>query len=1082
MDMKELVEDYLELELFDEIVKGSQLYNEKGRDILIKKRTKRTIHLIVPESGKTSKKYDVLFSMSKDEEFLNIECTCRIFDDELDCEHCAAAALSIVNNGHSAVIKNTTPAKKYSVKHKEVKTTYRSNEPEIAQIGFLFDFAETKHIRFSLQLISITEKDRKHSFVRFTSLKKQFPDHKNLLSDDQKVIFDELSNQYIRFNVLANENLQFSAFLASESTLSERQIETIQKYYHSKLKELWPFLLQQKNVFMLPRGKAFNTTNIISLQLGNSFPTLSFKVSCDDKSIQIQLIITIEGQKITEYKSYGGRSFFIDYKHKFYLFEDYAHVELLQKFGSGILKYPIKEQFEVMLKTVPLLQVNFEVEIDPKLEFERREVEPESQVMVAEYLNQFMMLIPQFVYEDTLVEYDDEPAVVVNNNQESYLIVRNKEKEKQFYETLRSFHPSFSKQLLKPFYYLPFNEVMKSRWFLKTIRTLQDQNFTVKGMENLKKFRYNTSTPSWNVKSTSVTDWFDLKITVTFGDQKVLLRDIQKAIKGDQKIVVLSDGTLGELPEEWLERFGLLMKMGEEKDGTLRVNKMHFTLINELHSLIKETDVLKELEDKKRQLENIENFQSKPLSKKITAQLRPYQLHGFQWMQALDEIGWGGCLADDMGLGKTLQVICFLQFVKEKYPGAVNLVVVPTSLIYNWESELQKFAPSLKYHIHYGANRRMEEEHLEDNDIIITSYGSMRNDIEEFQKYQFQYVVLDESQGIKNPGALVTRAAQLLRAKNRIILSGTPIQNNTFDLYAQMHFLNPGFLGNKEFFRAQFADPIDKFGSQEKAQQLRKMIYPFILRRTKEKVAPDLPDKTETILWCEMGPEQRKVYDEYKNYYRHHLLNKIDESGINKSAIYVLEGLMRLRQICDSPAMVKDEKVKTKESIKLDELSREVLENTGNRQILIFSQFTGMLKLIEEAFTQQNISHLYLDGKTPSAKRKALVDQFQGDKNIKAFLISLKAGGVGLNLTAAEYVYLVDPWWNPAVESQAIDRTHRIGQTQKVFAYKMICKDTIEEKILKLQQKKKTLSDDLISEEKSFVKKLTKEDVEFLFS
>ncbi|MEO7313783.1 MAG: C-terminal helicase domain-containing protein, partial [Ginsengibacter sp.] len=227
---------------------------------------------------------------------------------------------------------------------------------------------------------------------------------------------------------------------------------------------------------------------------------------------------------------------------------------------------------------------------------------------------------------------------------------------------------------------------------------------------------------------------------------------------------------------------------------------------------------------------------------------------------------------------------------------------------------------------------------------------------------------------------------------------------------------------------------------------------------------------------------QRKVYDDYKNYYRHHLLNKIDESGMNKSAIYVLEGLTRLRQICDSPAMVKDEKVETTESIKLDELLREVLENTGNRQILIFSQFTKMLKIIEEAFTQQNISHVYLDGKTPSAKRKALVDEFQGDQSIKAFLISLKAGGVGLNLTAAEYVYLVDPWWNPAIESQAIDRTHRIGQTQKVFAYKMICKDTIEEKILQLQQKKKALSDELISEEVSFIKKLTKDDVEFLFS
>jgi non-specific serine/threonine protein kinase len=491
---------------------------------------------------------------------------------------------------------------------------------------------------------------------------------------------------------------------------------------------------------------------------------------------------------------------------------------------------------------------------------------------------------------------------------------------------------------------------------------------------------------------------------------------------------------------------------------------------------------LKELEDKKQRLQNIDSLQAKPVSKKIKAVLRPYQIGGFHWLQALDELGWGGCLADDMGLGKTLQAISFLQFIKEKYKKSTSLVVCPTSLIYNWESEIQKFAPSLKYHIYYGMNREFSKEHLENHDIIITSYGTMRNDIEDLQHHQFHYIILDESQSIKNPEALVTKAVGLLKAKNRIILSGTPVQNNTFDLYAQMNFLNPGFLGNKEFFKTEFAIPIDKNSDSEVAEQLRKMIYPFILRRTKEKVATDLPDKTETILWCEMKKEQRAVYDEYKNYYRHQLINKIEESGMKNAAIYILEGMMRLRQICDSPVLVKDPEVTTTASIKLHELLREVSENSGTHKLLIFSQFTEMLSLVKEAFTKEGITHLYLDGKTPSAKRKELVDQFQTDSNIKAFLISLKAGGVGLNLTAADYVYLIDPWWNPAVEDQAIDRTHRIGQTQKVFAYKMICKDTVEEKILQLQQKKKSLSKELISEEKGFIKKLTKDDVEFLFS
>ncbi|HEU5365974.1 MAG TPA: DEAD/DEAH box helicase [Hanamia sp.] len=718
----------------------------------------------------------------------------------------------------------------------------------------------------------------------------------------------------------------------------------------------------------------------------------------------------------------------------------------------------------------------------PQIKFEKRQAEAVPHVFVSEYLTSFLMFRPRFLYEENEVDYDDGHEIFIQSKEGNFHIERNKEAEKEFHEMLRNLHPAFSKQLYNPFFYLPFPDVMKSNWFLKTIRKLQDENITVKGMENLKKFRYNTAIPEWEMKTKSGMDWFDLKIKVSFGKEDVPLRDLQKAINSGQKVVVLADGTFGALPEEWVQQYGMLMKMGEEQEGKLRVNKTHFTLIEQLHGLIKEEDILKELQEKKQKLLEIENIAPRPVSQKIKAQLRPYQLSGFSWMQVLDELNWGGCLADDMGLGKTLQTICFLQYLKEKNNDATNLVVCPTSLIYNWESELQKFAPELTYHIYYGSNRSFSGEHFEKYDIIITSYGTLRSDIHQFQNHRFEYVILDESQNIKNPDAMVTKAAQLLKAKNRLILSGTPVQNNTFDLYAQMHFLNPGFLGNKEFFKTEFAIPIDKNGSSEIAQQLRKLIYPFMLRRTKEQVATDLPDKTETVLWCTMNKEQRAVYEKYKNYYRHQLMNKIDEDGIGNASMYILEGLLRLRQICDSPVLIKDKDVTTSESIKLEELLREMVENTGTHKVLIFSQFTQMLQLIKEAFLEKNITHLYLDGSTPAGKRKDLVAEFQTDPEIKTFLISLKAGGVGLNLTAADYVYLIDPWWNPATEEQAIDRTHRIGQTQKVFAYKMICKDTVEEKILQLQQKKKSLSKELISEEKSFIKKLTKDDVEFLFS
>jgi non-specific serine/threonine protein kinase len=327
-------------------------------------------------------------------------------------------------------------------------------------------------------------------------------------------------------------------------------------------------------------------------------------------------------------------------------------------------------------------------------------------------------------------------------------------------------------------------------------------------------------------------------------------------------------------------------------------------------------------------------------------------------------------------------------------------------------------------------------------------------------------------------------------------LSGTPVQNNTFDLYAQMDFLNPGMLGSQDFFRMEFATPIDKNGDKEAAARLRKLVYPFILRRTKEQVAGDLPDKTEMILWCEMGAEQRKIYDSYKDHYRESILEHIAEDGVGRSSIYILEGLTKLRQICDSPALVKElggggaggpggasgPGAEAAASAKLEELIREIEENTGHHKALVFSQFTSMLELIRGALSERGIPYLYLDGSVSAEARRQSVRQFQEEEDTRVFLISLKAGGVGLTLTAADYVYLVDPWWNPAAEQQAIDRSHRIGQVKKVFAYRMICKDTVEEKILQLQEKKRQLTADLVGDESGFVKKLTQEDVAYLFS
>jgi non-specific serine/threonine protein kinase len=402
--------------------------------------------------------------------------------------------------------------------------------------------------------------------------------------------------------------------------------------------------------------------------------------------------------------------------------------------------------------------------------------------------------------------------------------------------------------------------------------------------------------------------------------------------------------------------------------------------------------------------------------------------------------------------------------------------------MYNWEAEIRKFTPELRHFIHHGPKRTHKAQDFDPYHVIITTYGTMRSDIRWLKDIVFDYIIMDESQAIKNPQSQVAKASLLLRGKNKLALSGTPVQNNTFDLFAQMNFLNPGLLGSREFFANEFATPIDKFREEDVTQQLRQLIYPFMLRRTKEQVAKDLPEKTEIVLYCEMGPEQRKIYNAYRNTYKDQIMGMIDERGIERSTFHILQGLTRLRQICDSPAILNEEERLPNHSIKNEELIREITENVGHHKALVFSQFLGMLAIIRQQLEEQSIPYVYFDGSSSATERERAIQEFQNNDDCRVFLISLKAGGVGLNLTAADYVYIVDPWWNPAVEQQAIDRTHRIGQTKNIFAYRLICKDTIEEKMLILQERKRALAADLVADDSAVMKRLTRDDIQFLLS
>lgn len=672
------------------------------------------------------------------------------------------------------------------------------------------------------------------------------------------------------------------------------------------------------------------------------------------------------------------------------------------------------------------------------------------------------ILVP--VFSNELILNDEE-----NDTKKITFQERNQSFEDNFIEEIKSLHPAFENQE-NQFYLLP-EQLFENYWMLHATEKMKNLGIKVFGANELKSFKFNINKPTISVNLKSDIDWFDLEINISFGDQKVNLKELQKAFIKKSNFVSLGDGSLGILPEDWMRKFENYFKTGDIKKNSIQISNYQFGIIDELYNEMENKPTfLEELYQKKIRLQNISEIESISIPKGIKATLRDYQQHGLNWLAFLHKNKLGGCLADDMGLGKTLQTITFLHHLKKVEKNTVpSLIIAPTSLIFNWMAEVEKFCPTLKIHPFVGISRAGNTKNFNKFDVIISTYGSLLNDIEFLKDFKFNYIILDESQAIKNPNSKRYKAVRLLNSNNRLVLTGTPIENNTFDLYAQLNFLNPGLLGNMGHFKNNFSDAIDKQKNIDTSVLLSKIISPFVLRRTKENVAKELPDKTESIIYCEMGNEQRKVYEAFKNKYRDYLLNKIDENGVEKSQMYILEGLTKLRQICNSTALINEEADYGNHSAKLEILMENIKEKTGNHKILVFSQFVKMLQIVKTRLDEEHISYEYLDGQTKNRQKN--VGNFQSNENIRVFLISLKAGGLGLNLTEADYVFIIDPWWNPAVENQAIDRCYRIGQTKNVLAYRMICKDTLEEKIVSLQQKKKAVATSIISidkEKKSF--------------
>ncbi len=609
-------------------------------------------------------------------------------------------------------------------------------------------------------------------------------------------------------------------------------------------------------------------------------------------------------------------------------------------------------------------------------------------------------------------------------------------------------------------------EKLAKEFIMKDLLQLASK-YKVVGTDKLRKYNIKAVKPKVIGNFSHSIDFLEGEIELEIEGEKFSILDVLSSYKKDSYIM-LSDGTSALINKKYIEKLERIFK-----DNNKQKVKLSFFDLPLVEELIEDKIFSEEMNRSREFFKGINNINNYAIeTPKIKAQLREYQEYGYKWLSYLMDNNLGGCLADDMGLGKTLQAIAVLTRLHEK-KGTKSLVVMPKSLVYNWESEIKKFSPKLKVGIYYGNFRNRDI--IKKNSVILTTYGTIRNDIETIKEYFFDAVILDESQNIKNVNAQTTKAIMLLNTRHRIALSGTPIENNLSELYSLFRFLNPSMFGTLEEFNNYYAIPIQRENDREAIEELKKKVYPFILRRIKKEVLKDLPDKIEKTMYIEMNPEQKKLYDERRNYYYKMVHSQIKENGIGKTQFFILQALNELRQITSCPEA---------KSVGVTSSKREVLINNiveaveNGHKVLVFTNYINSINNICEDLKKYDIKYLSMSGSTKD--RQLLVDKFQKDNKYKVFVMTLKTGGVGLNLTAADTIFIYDPWWNKTVENQAIDRAYRLGQDRTVFSYKLILKDTIEEKILQLQESKIKLLDNLISEDSATLKSLTEKDIEFI--
>lgn len=886
----------------------------------------------------------------------------------------------------------------------------------------------------------------------------------------------------------------------------------ISPYIDKYMRRCIELLMQKKTRLFFKQAKYSNLYDEDLIEVPDHFSRATFCFERNESGIRYQLEIKHGNDQLNilhkNLTIVTSEPCSFVWQNKLYLFRYISAKKLVPFLEKEVISIPKQVEEKYMETFILNIIKNYPVQASG-FTIEEKDSDKKAILSMEPNLRMEAVFLPKFKYGETEFLANSKTSVFVKLDKNGDQYHFRKYKRDHYWETqqlqilkklgLEEHDGSFAPKGVE---FLSDNDRLYEllKWTNKQKVELEQAGFQLQ--QNQFEKKYSTETQDLQVEIKTSEDWFDIYAKVRFGDYEIPFIKLKRNILSGIREFELPNGEVAILPKEWFTEYQDLIPLAKQDGTTLKLRKYHYLLLKKRLKGIDKSFY--------QRLDKIGESASKPIAlpANIQAKLRAYQEEGFSWMYHLYEHQFGGCLADDMGLGKTLQTLTLLLKLKRlkkqitvpdisessdqlsmfsdnqddpKDHQKASLIVMPTSLVHNWENEIKKFTPSLKAYKYVGVQRKKSTSLkgiISYYDIILTTYGTVRNDHELLKEHEFFYLILDESQNIKNSGSKTYQTITKLNAKHRLVLTGTPIENSLSDLWSQINFLNKGLLGNQAYFKREFITPIEKKNDPEKQVKLQTLIRPFVLRRTKEEVARDLPPLTEQIRYCDMAKAQKQKYEKEKSAIRNSILQNIENEGMEKSAMVILQGLTKLRQLANHPSMLNSND--NSDSGKFDEIFRS-LENlmAENHKVLIFSSFVKHLELLRHKIDSKKWKYSLLTGKT--TKREKVIKSFQEDSENRIFLISLKAGGVGLNLTSADYVFILDPWWNPAAENQAINRAHRIGQDKKVFVYRFITEGSIEEKIQLLKEHKTSLAEKFVNSNNPF-QAISKEEIVNLFS